>query len=277
MVGRRCLPVISRWMNIHASHVCTAVLVFSLSGCKHPTPQLPAAPVPPPSGNLKLPAIRSFKAEPETISPGQASVLSWLVDNAQSIRIEPELGAVPASDRGKVAPSKTTTYSLVASNSAGSVQAAFTVSVRPAPPTSPAVRPLEEQLRITNSQLRDIHFDYNGGELTPDEDARLHEDAKVLSELFRLDPKAIVAVEGHCDSRGSDEYNIGLGDRRATAVKEALVSLGLPATNLSIVSYGKERSVCDDENEECYARNRRVHFSAGPENGASESLTGRER
>jgi peptidoglycan-associated lipoprotein len=78
-----------------------------------------------------------------------------------------------------------------------------------------------------------------------------------------MDPSFMVTIEGHCDERGSAEYNIGLGDRRSAAVRDALVSMGIPGDKLKTVSYGKERPICTDANESCYARNRRAHFSAG--------------
>jgi peptidoglycan-associated lipoprotein len=71
-----------------------------------------------------------------------------------------------------------------------------------------------------------------------------------------------VQLEGNCDERGSAEYNIGLGDRRATAAKDFLVQLGVPADKLKTVSYGKERPVCTDANEDCYQKNRHDHFAA---------------
>src|SRR5437660_1092026 len=71
-------------------------------------------------------------------------------------------------------------------------------------------------------------------------------------------------IEGHCDERGSAEYNIGLGDRRANAAKEFLISQGVAANRINTVSYGKERPVCRDANEECYVRNRRAHFTPNP-------------
>ncbi len=261
-------------MESYVSPVCGAILVLSLFGCKHPSPQLPAAPTQ--NSSTTPPAITSFKAEPATIPVGQTTVLTWSVEKADRIRIVPEDGVVLASDRRSVSPGRTTTYSLIASNSAGTVQAAVTVSVTSPnlPPTQNAQQ-LREHLKVVNSQLKDIHFNYNGGDLSPEEEVRLREDATVLSNLFRLDPNARVAVEGYCDTRGSDEYNIALGDRRATAVKAALVSLGLPATKLSTVSFGKERSVCDEDTEECYARNRRVHFSAGREDGSTEDRNDR--
>jgi peptidoglycan-associated lipoprotein len=70
-------------------------------------------------------------------------------------------------------------------------------------------------------------------------------------------------VEGHCDERGSAEYNLGLGDRRASSVRDYLVQLGVPADRLHTISYGKERPQCTDADEACYQKNRRAHFSQG--------------
>jgi peptidoglycan-associated lipoprotein len=81
--------------------------------------------------------------------------------------------------------------------------------------------------------------------------------------LFSEFASASVLVEGHCDERGSAEYNLGLGDRRATAAKEFLVQLGISADKLRTISYGKERPQCTESSEDCWQRNRRAHFSAG--------------
>ena len=78
-----------------------------------------------------------------------------------------------------------------------------------------------------------------------------------------MDASFVVTIEGHADERGSAEYNLGLGDRRAASVKEALVQLGLPGDKLKTISYGKERPLCTDATEDCYTRNRRAHFSTG--------------
>ena len=91
---------------------------------------------------------------------------------------------------------------------------------------------------------------------------RLDADADALKAIFRDFPDAVVQVEGHCDERGSAEYNLGLGDRRATAAKDFLVQLGVGADKLKTISYGKERPQCTESNEGCYQKNRRAHFSA---------------
>ena len=111
--------------------------------------------------------------------------------------------------------------------------------------------------------LQDAYFDYDKSDIREDARAALTKDAEALKSIFQEFPSAIITVEGHCDERGSAEYNLGLGDRRATAAKDFLVQLGVPADKLKTISYGKERPVCTESNEECWQRNRRAHFSAG--------------
>jgi len=88
-------------------------------------------------------------------------------------------------------------------------------------------------------------------------------DADALRRIFADFPNATVMVEGHCDERGSAEYNLGLGDRRATSARDFLVSLGVSGDRLKTISYGKERPTCTESDEACWQRNRRAHFSVG--------------
>jgi peptidoglycan-associated lipoprotein len=84
-----------------------------------------------------------------------------------------------------------------------------------------------------------------------------------MKRIFADFPNASINVEGHCDERGSAEYNLGLGDRRASAARDFLASLGVPVDRLKTISYGKERPTCTESNESCWQRNRRAHFSSG--------------
>jgi peptidoglycan-associated lipoprotein len=113
------------------------------------------------------------------------------------------------------------------------------------------------------TMVQDVYFDYDRSDVREDARATLTRDADALKNIFNTHSTAVVLIEGHCDERGSAEYNLGLGDRRATAAKEFLVQLGVPADRLRTVSYGKERPQCTDSNEECWQKNRRAHFSAG--------------
>ena len=103
--------------------------------------------------------------------------------------------------------------------------------------------------------LKDVHFGYDSAEIDSGERDRLAQNA----DWLRQNPRAKIELEGHCDSRGTIEYNLGLGAKRAKAVKDALVGLGISADRLSTISYGKELPLCPEESEACWARNRRVH------------------
>jgi peptidoglycan-associated lipoprotein len=121
---------------------------------------------------------------------------------------------------------------------------------------------LSEAQRITalNGTLQDIYFAYNQFDLSSDAAAALRHDAEALRGILHDFPQLRVTVEGHCDDRGSAEYNLALGDRRATRTIESLAQLGLPAVSFAPVSYGKEAPQCVESNESCWSRNRRAHF-----------------
>jgi peptidoglycan-associated lipoprotein len=133
----------------------------------------------------------------------------------------------------------------------------------PTPPAAP--RPLtEEQIFAQKSldqlnaehPLTDVYFDLDQSELREDAKAPLQKDADWLKKWA----STMISVEGHCDSRGSAEYNLALGSRRATAVKDYLVSLGVTANRVTTISKGKETPFCTDESEACWQQNRRGHF-----------------
>ncbi len=121
----------------------------------------------------------------------------------------------------------------------------------------------ETKVRIQDllNRIQDAYFDYDKHEIRTDAQSALREDAKTLSAILNDYPDYKLTVQGFCDERGSAEYNIGLGDARAQKSKEYLVSLGIPGNQLMTVSYGKERPVCTDQNEDCYQKNRRAHIT----------------
>jgi peptidoglycan-associated lipoprotein len=90
----------------------------------------------------------------------------------------------------------------------------------------------------------------------------LQADSTELRDILKDYPDYKLTIEGHCDERGSAEYNVGLGDRRAAAAKDYLVQVGIPAPQLGVISYGKERPVCEEHDEACWQRNRRIHIVA---------------
>ena len=112
---------------------------------------------------------------------------------------------------------------------------------------------------LFNKEVKDAYFDYDKADIRADARDALSQTAQFL----RSYPQLKVVIEGHCDERGSTEYNLALGDRRAAAAKEFLVSLGIPADRMETVSYGKERPFCTASDEACYQQNRRAHIVMG--------------
>ncbi len=112
------------------------------------------------------------------------------------------------------------------------------------------------------ARIQDAYFDYDRHNLRPDALKTLEADSKELGEIIRQYPDFKLKVEGYCDERGSAEYNLALGDRRAAAAKEYLVSMGIPGNQMELASLGKEQQVCQDHNEECWQKNRRAHIVA---------------
>jgi peptidoglycan-associated lipoprotein len=205
---------------------------------------------PPPSTRTEAPTPRptiTFQADPTSVNKGESSTLSWSTTNATSVAIAPEVGPVAADSA---------TYTLTATGPGGSADASVRITI-----AAPTVEPTDsnadrnmDKLFIANVQ--DAYFDLDKADIRPDARAALAKTA----EFFRNYPQVKATVEGHCDERGSTEYNLGLGDRRATAVKQYLVSLGIAADRLSTVSYGKEKPFCMEATEACYQQNRRGHF-----------------
>jgi len=111
------------------------------------------------------------------------------------------------------------------------------------------------------NRIQDAYFDYNKHTLRPDAETALRSDAQTLSEIVRQYPDFKLTVEGHCDERGSEEYNMALGDARAKQTQEYLSSMGLPGDQLRTISYGKEHPVCNDNDEDCWQKNRRAHLT----------------
>jgi peptidoglycan-associated lipoprotein len=109
---------------------------------------------------------------------------------------------------------------------------------------------------IFEQNVKDVLFEYDKADIRPDMVSTLQGNAAWL----KANPNVRFRVEGHCDERGSEEYNLGLGDRRANAVKEYLLSQGVPANRINTVSYGEEKPVCREETETCFTKNRRAHF-----------------
>jgi peptidoglycan-associated lipoprotein len=240
-------------------------LLLVSAGCKKKAPAPPPPPPPPqPSVVKEVPkatVINSFTAEPSTIVKGESSTLRWSVSNATSVMIDGGIGAVQASGSRQISPTENTTYRMAATGTGGDAVAAVTVYVTNPPPPPPPVEAPKPSLDQRIAEIQDIYFDYDKSEVREDARATLQRDADAIKAILSDFPSAVITLEGHCDERGSAEYNLGLGDRRATSAKEFLAQVGLPADRVKTISYGKERPGCTDSNEACWAKNRRVHFA----------------
>jgi peptidoglycan-associated lipoprotein len=124
--------------------------------------------------------------------------------------------------------------------------------------------PQEVITRINDllARLEDALFDYDKATIRTDASTALKDDVGVIRDILARYPNQKLLIEGHADERGSQEYNLALGDRRARSAQEFLASMGIPNNQLTVISYGKERPVCTDETESCYQRNRRAHMTA---------------
>jgi peptidoglycan-associated lipoprotein len=247
-----------RRIRMNQSRFCRTTLVafcvvaFSIAGCgKKPVASRPQEQLPPP------PAVKptvSISADRTSISKGDSVKLSWTSTDAQNISIAPEVGAVTAQGTTTVTPGDSTTYTISASGNGGNAEASVRVSVEaPVAVVQPTNTSLDE---LFMQEVRDVFFDYDSAEIRADAKDALRK----TSDFLKGHPQMRVTIEGHCDERGSTEYNLALGDRRANAVKQYLTSLGNSAGSLNTVSFGKEKPFCMEANEACYTKNRRGHF-----------------
>jgi len=220
-------------------------------GCKKkvaaPPPAQPPAPAAPPTVTLN--------ASPSSINAGDMVTLAWSSTNATDLDIEPGVGKVAPEGHTPVQPSESTTYTITATGPGGSANASARVTVTPPAVVAPS-KPQPGLSELFDQNVRDAFFDFNKSDIRPDAREALTKTA----EFLRSYPQIRVTVEGHCDERGSTEYNLGLGERRAQAAKNYLISLGITADRMNTVSWGKERPFCGEHTEECWQSNRRAHF-----------------
>lgn len=227
-------------------------LAAAVGGCKKQVAATAPAPAPAPPA----PPTVTLNANPSTIQSGETSTLSWSSTNATDLNIAPGVGKVAPQGSTPVNPTESTTYTITATGSGGSATATASVEVsKPAPkPAPPPAQPSLSELFSQN--IKDAFFDFDKSELRQDARDALTQDA----EFLRSHPQAHVSIEGHCDERGSTEYNLGLGQRRAEAAKNFLVSLGISADRMTTVSWGKEHPFCTEHTEACWQQNRRAHL-----------------
>jgi len=231
-----------------------AMLGALAGGCQKKVATTPPAQTPP------VPAAQptvTLNASPGSVNAGQTVTLSWSSTNATDLDIEPGVGKVAPQGSTPVNPTTSTTYTITATGAGGSATATAHVDVNAgagARARGAAEPPNLGELFSQNVQ--DAFFDLDKSDLRDDARSALTKDA----EFLRSYPQVHVSLEGHCDERGSTEYNLGLGQRRAEAAKNFLISLGISAERMETTSWGKERPFCTEHNEECWQQNRRAHF-----------------
>jgi len=240
-----------QWIQV----VLALAVVLAAAGCakKKPTPPTPVPPPPAPAPTAML------TANPNTISAGQAATLTWTTDFASAITID-GIGKVDPSGSMKVTPTESTTYRLVAKNDTGSKEATARVTVTPAsssapPPTSSSTGN-DSDARLFSQNMKDVFFEYDSYDITSPNLSVIQSNARFLQQHAGMS----FVIEGHCDERGSIEYNLALGENRAQSAKQALVQAGIPSSRIRTISYGKEKPFCTESTEACWQQNRRAHF-----------------
>ena len=122
-----------------------------------------------------------------------------------------------------------------------------------------------EERKVLNDRLahlEDALFDYDKSTIRADAATALKDDVGVIRGILASYPSEKLSIEGHCDERGSEEYNVALGDKRAQAVAEFFETMGISSAQLTVISYGKDKPVCTDQTEDCWQKNRRAHIVA---------------
>jgi peptidoglycan-associated lipoprotein len=243
-------------LKLRNSLFTTALLLAALTaiaGCKKNKP-LPPAETAPTTTTAPAPTAQ-LTATPTVISPGDQVQLTWRTTDATSVSID-GIGDVPSVGVKTVSPSTSTTYHLVARGEGGSADASARVTVNSGIVVeTPSTAMSDEQMFKANVQ--DIFFDYDDYTIRTDAQSTLAKDANYLLQH----PNIKIVIGGYCDERGSNEYNLVLGQNRAQAAKTALVTAGVAEDRIRVISYGKEKPFCTDSNEECWQLNRRDGFT----------------
>ena len=247
-----------------------AGMVLLLQACGKRPPPVPSPTAPgaaeggPTSGptdrNVPAPEL-TLRIEPPVIHPGESALLSWESSNADRVVIEPAIGTVEPSGRIKFFPDATTTYTAKAEGPGGGISRSVTVEVRSG---APDINVDQEDIRGLSlkdqfaAMVKPIFFDFDSSTLS--DEARLTLDGNIRWLERPANRTLHVLLEGHCDERGTEEYNLALGDERAAVVRDYLVAHGMEASRVAVVSLGEERPFDTRHTEEGYALNRRTQF-----------------
>ena len=235
-----------RWLVLIVA--LSAALMLGACG-KKKTPPPPPPPPPPPAPTA------SISVDPSSIQTGQSATLTWQTSNATDVSID-GIGAVQPNGSQSVSPSDSTTYHLTAKGAGGTQEATARLTVTQPPPPPAAAAPTVTDEDLFSQNIKDIFFDYDKSDIRADQQGSIQANAQFLNQH----PNMSFTIEGHCDERGSTDYNLALGDQRASSVKNALTAAGVNASRIKTISYGKEKPFCTESNEACWQQNRRGHF-----------------
>lgn len=248
--------------------VALILLVLSiliLSGACHKKPRLPRLPPPEPkkAAAAHSAPVVTLSTSATTIRPGQSITLSWEAKNADSLVIDGDIGSVGLTGSRELTPKATVSYTAMATGPGGTASATAKITVidagAGAAPSPGASTPADVSLNseaLFDQNIRDIFFEYDKFELSPEAIDILYSNANFLRQF----PSVNILIEGHCDERGTAEYNLALGDRRAKVTKDFLVGIGITPERISTISYGEERPFDPGQAEEAWSKNRRAHF-----------------
>jgi len=232
--------------------ICAALVIafVAIAGCKHKV-HTPVAAVPPPAPTLTA----TISASPAAVTAGEPVTLTWNTSNATSAHID-GLGNVATAGTETVTPSVSTTYHLLAQGSSGKADAYGRVTVNQPPVAAAPAHSMTEEEEF-RANVKDVFFAYDKYDVRNSDTSVLSQDAAFL----KSHPEVKVVIGGYCDERGSDEYNLALGQNRAASALKALIDSGVDAKRIRVVSYGKEKPFCNDDSEMCWQQNRRAGFA----------------
>ena len=249
--------MISRTSLLNRAMLPLSLAMLAVTGCHKKT-----APVQPnalPPATTSAAPTATITADPPAIDLGQSVVLNWRTTNATSVSID-GIGDVAVNGTQTVSPANSTNFHLVAKGDGGTTDANVRVTVRvPQVPSGNTAADTGDQGSDAafHGAVQDVFFGYDSYDIAPEASTSISSSARYL----QAHPAIKVLIAGYCDDRGSAEYNITLGENRANAAKQALVSAGVSPDRLRVISYGKERQFCTEETDSCWQQNRRDQFS----------------
>lgn len=239
------------------------IVTFAGTGCgkKNAEPAAPPAARPPApveaTPTPPAPTI-TLSVSPAAIMKGQSSTLSWQTTNATEVAIDGGVGTVEAVGSRTLTPAASTTYRARATGPGGvaDAEARITVSADEAAAVIPGATRRLSDAEIFASSIKDAFFDYDSYSLRDDARTALTESVRVLKERSNIR----FTIEGHCDERGSEAYNLALGEKRANAARDFFISQGIDPARIDTISYGEEKPFATGHDEEAWKQNRRAHL-----------------